>query len=283
MSGVVPALDSVLALWAEQVRASRTQRERLRELPPPEDFFARSTGRFRDDPHRRDDAALDALLSLVRPGETWLDIGPGAGRYTLPIALAAQRVIGVDSSPSMLEALREQATRHRIQNLETIQGEWPLGTEPAVAADVALICNVGYGREDIGPFIESMQRAARRRCVALMRWRHPSASLDPLWPEVFGEPRLTLPAMRELLVVLLAMGATFDVRTVVARRQSFASPDEAVAFAMHQTQLRPGGARALRLTRAVHDRLVERDGRFWLDDELGRVGVVNWAPTGRFG
>ena len=31
---------------------------------------------------------LDALLALVRSGETWLDVGAGAGRFALPIARA---------------------------------------------------------------------------------------------------------------------------------------------------------------------------------------------------
>ena len=38
-------------------------------------------------------ALLDILLSLARPGETWLDIGAGAGRYALPLALHVREVI----------------------------------------------------------------------------------------------------------------------------------------------------------------------------------------------
>ena len=55
---------------------------------------------------------------LVRPGETWLDIGAGAGRYALPIALALApsggRVIAVDASPGMLDALMELQAEHGI-------------------------------------------------------------------------------------------------------------------------------------------------------------------------
>ena len=72
--------------WAARVRANREQVDRVREVPDGADFYAPVTGLFRADPRRTDEPALEVLRGLVRPGETWLDIGAGAGRYALPIA-----------------------------------------------------------------------------------------------------------------------------------------------------------------------------------------------------
>ena len=76
------------ASWAARVRANAEQVDRFREVPDGTDFYAPVTGLFRADPTRTDEPALDALLRLVRPGERWLDIGAGAGRYALPLARA---------------------------------------------------------------------------------------------------------------------------------------------------------------------------------------------------
>jgi len=80
------AIESV---WAARVRTNRDQVERIREIPDGTDFYAPVNSLFRADPTRTDDAVLDALLGLVRSGETWLDVGAGAGRYALPIGQTA--------------------------------------------------------------------------------------------------------------------------------------------------------------------------------------------------
>ena len=84
---------------------------------------------FRADPTRTDDPVLASLLGMVRPGDTWLDVGAGAGRFALPIARALApsggQVIALDASASMLEAAREIAAEYGIENLRTIEARWP--------------------------------------------------------------------------------------------------------------------------------------------------------------
>ena len=92
--------------WAERVIANREQVDRIREVPDG-DFYAPVRSLFRADPTRTDDPVLQALLAKVEPGDQWLDVGAGAGRFALPIAraLAASggSVVALDASPSMLE------------------------------------------------------------------------------------------------------------------------------------------------------------------------------------
>src|SRR5205085_1439698 len=108
------------------------------------DHYAPVANRFRVDPRRTDDPSLDALLTLARPDESWLDIGAGGGRYTLPLALAVREVIAVDPSPGMLNVLREGMAEHDIQNIRVIEGRWPAAAvdpaiRPPIQADVAFI------------------------------------------------------------------------------------------------------------------------------------------------
>ena len=154
------------AAWAARVRANREQVDRLREVPDGPDFYAPVSGLFRADPARTDEPALDALLALVRPGETWLDIGAGAGRYALPIAAALATsggsVVAIDPSSGMLDALREDAAASSISNIRVVEGRWPPPDPTPFAADVALMAHVGYDIEAIGPFLRAAEAVTRR-------------------------------------------------------------------------------------------------------------------------
>src|SRR4029079_10914614 len=112
------------ARWAARVRENAAQVDRHREVPDGTDFYAPVTGLFRADPTRTDEPALTALLALVEPGETWLDLGAAAGRYALPIARALAssggRVIALDASGGMLDALRGIAAVHGIAHIEGV-------------------------------------------------------------------------------------------------------------------------------------------------------------------
>ena len=67
------------AAWAERVRANRDQVDQIREVPD-HDFYAPVSSLFVADPRRTGEEALEALLTLIEPGDRWLDIGAGAGR-----------------------------------------------------------------------------------------------------------------------------------------------------------------------------------------------------------
>src|SRR5215813_12385434 len=96
-----PTAANAIQAWRERVSANREQAERVRQGTPPRDFYAAVASDFRADPRRMNEPALDVLRSLVEAGETWLDIGAGGGRYALPLALSAGRVIAIEPSEGM--------------------------------------------------------------------------------------------------------------------------------------------------------------------------------------
>ncbi|MFN0074142.1 MAG: class I SAM-dependent methyltransferase [Chloroflexota bacterium] len=272
-----PPIDMVLRSWADRVRLNREQVDRFREVPDGSDFYAPMAERFRDDPRRTGDAGLEILRSLVQPGETWLDIGAGGGRYALPIALIAGDVIALDASPGMLGVLRQAMDEHGIANVRSIEARWP--TSGAPTADVALICNVGYDIEHIGPFVDAMEASARRLCVAMLRWRNPTWGIDQLWPAVHGEPRATLPNLRDFLALLLARDRPYEVRLVASRSQTFGGVDEAMGHGRTQTWVQPGGAKDQKLRATIEERLIERNGRYAFSWEPNYTGIVTWTPA----
>jgi 16S rRNA (adenine1518-N6/adenine1519-N6)-dimethyltransferase len=56
-------------------------------------------------------AAVERLLSAIAPGaeETFLEIGPGAGALTLPLAERVRRVVAVELDARLVDSLRRRA------------------------------------------------------------------------------------------------------------------------------------------------------------------------------
>lgn len=275
---------AIARAWAARVRANAEQVERFREVPDGADFYAPVRSLFRADPTRTDDLVAQALLELVEPGETWLDVGAGAGRFALPIALALRsgggRVIAVDVSPSMLEALREIADEHGIDNVETVEGRWPLPDGRAPEADATLIAHVGYDIEAIEPFLDALEQATRRQCVAVMMDRAPASAADPFWPLVHGEERVPLPGLPDLMELLEARGRAPTVRRVVVPPRTFESRDALAGFARRQLWIDPDGPGEPAFQRALDD-LAAVDGRGgWTlrDRPPNHIGIAIWSP-----
>lgn len=279
-------VKAIEARWGQRVRANREQVERIREIPDSEDFYAPVRSVFRADPIRTDDPILDILLSLPRPGDTWLDIGAGAGRFALPIARALDpsggSVVALDASASMLESLREIAEDHAIENVATIEARWP-PSDPAamtdVEADVALIAHVGYDIEAIGPFLDAVEAVARRACVAVLMERVPSAAANGFWPLVHAEERVPLPALGDLLEVLEARGRRPAVQRVTVDPRTFDTRASLEGFVRQQLWIDPAGAKEIAFQRALETMAVP-DGHGWaiLGREPSPVGVVTWEP-----
>lgn len=64
------------------------------------------------------DALFDKLI--LNENDTVLDVGCGEGSVTIPIAKRVKKVIGIDSSPKMLEYLEKRASKQNIDNIETV-------------------------------------------------------------------------------------------------------------------------------------------------------------------
>lgn len=272
--------------WATRVRANREQVERIREVPDGADFYAPVTSLFRADPTRTDDPVLDALLGLVRSGDTWLDVGAGAGRFALPLARALDpsggSVVALDPSRSMLEGLRDIAEDYAIENVRVVEARWPPddpGAAGAFGADVALIAHVGYDIEDIGPFLRALEDAADRLCVAVMMERVPASAADPFWPPVHGEARVALPAMPEVVEILEARGRRPSVERVRIEARRFETRDALAGFVRRQLWIDPSGPKEP-LFQAALDSLAVPDDDGWTIRDRGPsdVGIVTWAP-----
>jgi molybdenum cofactor cytidylyltransferase len=274
----------VEAAWAERVIANREQVERIREVPDG-DFYAPVRSLFRADPTRNDDPVLAALLAKVQAGDQWLDVGAGAGRFALPIARALAEsggsVVALDASPSMLASLREIAAGHHIDNVRTVEARWPpaAGSERAAeVADIVLIAHVGYDVAEIGPFMDALEAAARRACVAVLMERVPASAADPFWPLVHDQERDRLPALPEFLELLRARGRHVQVERVANDGRRFDSRAVLEGFVRRQLWIEARGPKEARFQAALDALAIEADGGWLIADRTpNEIGVVTWG------
>lgn len=270
------------AAWAERVRANRDQVDRVREVPD-RDFYAPVSSLFVADPRRIGEEALDELITLASPDDRWIDIGAGAGRYALPLALRVREVIAVEPSASMRNALRTGKEEHGLDNVRIVAGTWPailpeLGEPPV--AEVALVAHVGYDIEAIGPFVDGMERAAGRLCVAMLTDQSPASVADPFWPLVHGMDRVPLPALPDLAELLRARGRSIDIRRVERTSRTFDSFDGLATFVRRQLWITEDGEKERRFRNALTEMSCERDDDGWTlaSPPVGAIGILTWTP-----
>jgi SAM-dependent methyltransferase len=283
VSGSNPDVDTPADLvelaWCERVRANREQVERVREVPDGADFYAPVSSLFRADPDRGDDPVLAELITLAKPGETWIDIGAGAGRYALPLARAVGEVVAIEPSSSMRATLEEGIASHGLTNVRAMADRWPMPDPPV--ADVALIAHVGYDIDAIGPFVGAMEATAQRLCVAVLMERPPAAVADPFWPIVHGEPRLALPALPEFVELLRARGREPIVTMTERAARHFDGRAQLEGFLRRQLWIADGGDKERRFRDALEELSIEGpDGTFSLaGQEASSIGIVTWVPA----
>lgn len=258
--------------WREIVEAEYEQVERLREWHNT-DTYQSITSRFIDDPYRSDDPILDALRALGHPEAVWLDVGAGAGRYSLALALTSKQIIAVDPSSSMSDALKDQVQQHGIQNVVQRDLRWPEGSGE-IQADFSLAAHVGYDICEINSFIDGLEHATRERCVVLLMDRAPSGGFERLWEQVHNEPRHSLPALRDFVHLLLARGASPEIRHF-PRDHEHVSGDEIHFSARRRLWLSEGSDKDQRLQSILDDEMAQGTSDF---QAPVLIGMVSWEP-----
>jgi cyclopropane fatty-acyl-phospholipid synthase-like methyltransferase len=155
---------------------------------------------------------VEAIASYLRPEDTVVDAGGGAGRVSLPLALRCQEVINVDLSPGMKAEFEAAATEAGITNARFILSDW-LDTRE-LSSDLVITSNVTYFVRDIVSFVRKMDETAKRRVVMTVWSVPPPNQSAPIFQLVYGEEQEQSPGHKELLPVLWDMGILPDIRVL---------------------------------------------------------------------
>ena len=223
--------------------------------------------------------ATDFIAAMgLRPGESVLDVGSGAGTLALPLARAGHDVCAVDFSRGMLDELARQASGDGLRNIVTIEASWDDDWRAAGVgvADIA-VASRSLDVPDLRAALLKLQSFARRRvCVTLPAdgVYYPGALA---WMTVGRRPRRRADHTGAV-EILRSEGVEPEVRTITHESsRSFESLDDARAFLQRMVAPRDEGEVAA-MERYVTTHLKEvaaSDGRIsWTQDE---PVAVRWA------
>jgi hypothetical protein len=210
---MMPHGEGAADRYAARVDAVLAQRTRLRGPQPPGDPRVGCPADhplMKADPRRPLDPNLAVIASYIEADDVIIDVGGGAGRISLPLALRCREVINVEPSSTMRMGFRRNSAEAGISNARIIEGEWPKVDVPA--GSVALVNHVTYLTREIVPFIQKLEQAGRRRVLITVN-SVPGPSLQRvLYQLVHGEAEEVVPGHVELINVIWELGILPDIR-----------------------------------------------------------------------
>jgi cyclopropane fatty-acyl-phospholipid synthase-like methyltransferase len=198
--------------YAAQVDAAQAQRARIFGGQQQGDLWGGQAHRFALDPHRVIDENLDALAGYIQPDDLVIDVGGGAGRLSLPLALGCRQVINAEPSTGMGSEFMRLAAEAGISNATWHQTDW--NDAEGIQGDVVITADVTYFVREIVPFLQKLAATAGRRVIIAVWSIPPPNRSSRLFRLVHGEEQEPYPGHRELLAVLWEMGILPDVRVL---------------------------------------------------------------------
>ena len=134
----------------------------------------------------RPDPLRDLLTARVGPEETVLDVGAGAGDWSLHFAPRVRRVTSLEPSPAMRRTLGERLEAAGVENVDVVAGFWPrTSVEPH---DTVLCMHAAYGAADFAEFVGRLDATARRGVYLLLKAPLPNGVMAEAATRVWGQP-----------------------------------------------------------------------------------------------
>ena len=274
--------ESATEAWRARVERHHAQSEGVMDESLRQgDFWRNLAPMFRADPYREDDAILNVLLGMVSEDMTVLDVGGGAGRFAIPLALRCREATVVDPSPSMLAQLDEAAAEVEGVKVNGVHSEWE--SAEIGSADLVLCSHVVYGVADVRPFVQKLQDHARREGgLGVVRGLAAGGGCAAVGTGVRGGRESILPALPELMNALWEMGIYPNVRMLAPTGpQSFESVEAAVEEVGGRLFIGSDTGRRRRLAESIEGYLEAVESGYRIREARQvRQGVVWWDVQG---
>jgi len=165
-----------LELWRELVmRSSRPKKKRKMV----ERYKAHSRKRT-----ERPDPLLDFILKETDVQDTVIDIGPGTGRWTIPLAKTIKSVTAIEPTSGMTDILRENIGNAGLGNVDIFSQTWE-DASPAIH-DIVLCAHAMYGSPDLATFVRKMESFSRKRCYLALRLPPADGIMAELSFKIYG-------------------------------------------------------------------------------------------------
>ncbi len=147
-----------LKLWSELVSFNYQPRDENKTL--------RYTAHARKK-SERPDPLLDYVLSQVYRNDTAIEIGPGSGRWTIPLAHKVKMVTEIEPSAEMAEILSQNIASAGLNNVIILPEIWEKA-EPG-RHDICVCAHAMYNSPDLASFVRKMETQAEKLCALSIR------------------------------------------------------------------------------------------------------------------
>ena len=139
----------------------------------------------------------------LRGAQSLLDVGCGPGTIGLAVAGQLQRVVGLDYSAAMLDAMRAKAAEMNLSNVETLHRAWEDDWGDVPACDI-VVASRSTNVEDIAGALARVHAKARLRVyLTHLVGGH---FIDPAIQAVIGRSVPSVPDYIYLVNILHRMG-----------------------------------------------------------------------------
>ncbi len=188
------------------------------------------------------DPVARRVLELLPAGGSVLDVGAGTGRFAIPIARRAGRLVAVEPSDDMSVHLRQNVRDAGLTNVELVERGWLEAEAELPPADVVLCAHVLYPHAELERWLRTLDGHALTAVVlALMAdWGEPRILLD-LWQRFHGESRVLQPTYFDAYAALHELGilANVEIHDVGPSLMSYETLEEAVEAVREHLLLPP--------------------------------------------
>jgi SAM-dependent methyltransferase len=273
-SPIEKRVPGAVQVWYKQVAACRREREE-------EDHQVwQRLGGWYDTWVRHNDYVEQVLPRLLRHLSSTarvLEIGPGSGGFTLPLASAVGEIIAVEPSPKMRDVLTRNLAEAAISNVHLV----PCPVEEVLeeidgSFDLALASHSLYNVAPIDVVLRGLVRLARH-VVILIGTGEQRAWYQDLHRRFKGKERVAWPHFEYLYPMLLAMGIYADVEIIWTSANYVYDSQQAMVdwwlghFHLDETKRTALGAELLPLAQWRGDRIGiyerHRTALIWIDRE----------------
>ncbi len=252
---------------------ARTEQRRVLDLDAlTSDRWSKHAPSYRFDPHRPLDANLAEIAALIRADDHVVDVGGGAGRVGLPLALRCRALTNAEPAPGMGEQFLASAEEAGITNATLLQAPW---LEADVEGDFVISVDVVYFVREIDEFVLKLDRAASRRAAIWIWSPTPPARNARLFRIAHDVELVRSPDHRELLPVMWEAGLLPEARLLPEpftwpERAAFpTNEEEAISFALEDVEATDAPGAAERVAAVLDDLYTRGPDGEWLP---------NWRP-----
>lgn len=166
-------------------------------------------------------SAFVARMNL-HGAQSLLDVGCGPGTIALAVASRLQRVVGLDYSRAMLDAMQAQAAARGLQGVEALHRAWEDDWSDVPVCDIA-VASRSTTVQDMAAALEQLRAKARLRVyLTHLVGGH---FTDPLIQQVIGRALPTVPDYIYVLNILHRMGLHPELSYLTQENRLAGAPD----------------------------------------------------------